>query len=62
MFREMEICIEAHREIDHCLLKSSALWGISISEVLTSLETETGEPKILGYFQCTNGVYKHKYS
>ena len=46
----MEICLEAQQEIDRGLISCSAIGGVSSSEVLTALESEPGESKILAYF------------
>ena len=62
MSRGMEICLEVKLEIDRGLIKSSAMREISISEVLSALDTEPGESKTQPYFYGTKGVYKLKYS
>ena len=49
-FREMEIRLEVQQEIEEGRIPSSALGGISISEVLTELRNEPGESKTLPYF------------
>ena len=47
MFMEMEICLEVQLGIDKCQIKSSAMGAISMTEVLSALETEPDETKIL---------------
>ena len=47
---EMGICLEVKLDIGRRLLKTNAIGEISISEVLSALETEPGESKILAYF------------
>ena len=54
-FRGMEICLDVQLAIGQCLVKSSPIGDISISEVLSALETEPEDSKILAYFQGTKG-------
>ena len=46
----MEIYLESKQEIDRIQITRSAIWGISISEVLDDLESEPEESKIPAYF------------
>ena len=52
-FMEMEICLEVQQEIEEGRIPSSALGGVSISEVLTALRNEPGESKTLPYSKST---------
>ena len=47
---EMETCLSVQLEIDQCLIKAIDIGEISAPEVLSALETEHREPKILEYF------------
>ena len=51
----MGIFLKVQPDIDQGLLKGSAIGDISISEVLSALETEPEDSKILAYFQGTKG-------
>ena len=49
-FGEMGTCLAVQQEIDRGQIPLSALAGFSISEVLSALESEHAESKILEYF------------
>ena len=48
--QEMEIRLEVQTAIDQCIVCANSLGGISISEFLSALGTESGEPKITENF------------
>ena len=50
MFREMEMRLEVHGEVEQGLIHPSALGEISMSEALTALEDEPEESKNLPFF------------
>ena len=52
-FREMEICLAVQLEIERGPIKSSAVWEISMSEVLIAIAKEPDGSKILSYFNGT---------
>ena len=51
----MEICLEAHGEVEQGLIHPSALGEISMSEVLTALEDEREESKNLPFPESAKG-------
>ena len=46
----MEICLEVQQEIDRGQIPRIAIGEISLSEVLSDLESEPAESKIQAYF------------
>ena len=46
----MQICLEVQLGVEQGLIPTSALGGVSISEVLTALDNEPEESKTLSYF------------